>query len=214
MDIRRYIDHTLLKPDTKLNDIARICHEAIENNFYSVCISPYFVQKASQVLENSDVKISTVIGFPFGYSPTVAKVASMRRCLDQNVDEFDAVINFSAVKSGDFNFVENDIISMATTAHMKGKIIKVIVEPHLLTKEELQRVIDICVKAEVDFIKNSTGVLGSGAQESLIKELRLLIPDDISIKASGGIKTHQQALNLIEAGADRIGSSSSLSLIQ
>ena len=213
MDINNYLDHTLLNPLASSDDIKKLCEEAIANNFAAVCINPYFASFASKLLKESDVKLAIAIGYPYGYSPTVSKAAEIKWAIDHGADEIDAVINLAALKSEDFSFVRNDIDTMSRSAGMRGKTLKLIVEESLLTDDELARVCDFCIESEVHFVKNSTGVIGTGATPENISRLRNLLPKEIKIKASGGIRKKSAVNALIEAGANRIGSSSCMNLI-
>lgn len=213
MDINNYLDHTLLNPLASSDDIKKLCEEAIANNFAAVCINPYFASFASKLLKESDVKLAIAIGYPYGYSPTVSKAAEIKWAIDHGADEIDAVINLAALKSEDFSFVRNDIDTMSRSAGMRGKTLKLIVEESLLTDDELARVCDFCIESEVHFVKNSTGVIGTGATPENISRLRNLLPKEIKIKASGGIRKKSAVNALIEAGANRIGSSSCMNMI-
>ena len=213
MDLKNYLDHTLLSPTASTDDIKTLCEEAIENQFAAVCVSPYFTSFASKLLNDSAVKLAIAIGYPYGYHPTVSKAAEIKWAIDHGADEIDAIINLSALKSKDYSFVRNDIETMARSVSMRGKSIELIIEESLLTDEELARICDYCIESEVNFVKNSTGVLGTGASPETIQRLRSLLPKEIKIKASGGIRNKQDAFALIEAGSERIGSSSCLKLI-
>lgn len=212
--LHKYIDHTVLKADTKLEDIKKICSEADSFDFIAVCVPPYFVQNASTFLKKSKVKVATVIGFPLGYSTTPAKAAEIHKAIGDGADELDVVVNISAVKSGDWNYVENDIKSMTMAVHMKGKSIKVILETALLTAEEVVKLCEICTSAEVNFVKTSTGFNGGGATIEAVKLMRANLPKAIKIKASGGIRDAEKAMAMIEAGADRLGTSSGIKIIE
>lgn len=213
MDIQHYLDHTLLNPLASSDDIKKLCEEAIENNFAAVCTNPYFSSFASKLLKDTNVKLAIAIGYPYGYSPTVSKAAEIKWAIDHGADEIDAVINLAALKSKDYSFVRNDIETMSRSAGMRGKILKLIVEESLLTDDELARVCDFCIESEVHYVKNSTGVIGTGATTENINRLRNLLPKEIKIKASGGIRNKSAANALIEAGANRIGSSSCMSMV-
>jgi deoxyribose-phosphate aldolase len=213
MDIKKHIEHTVLKADTSKNDVLRICKEAIEHNFFGVCVPPYFVKTAKEALKESNISVVTVVGFPLGYSSTPSKVEEVKRALDEGADEIDMVINIAALKEQDFAYVSNDISSLATLIHIKGKKIKVIIETALLTQEEKLKALEICIASNVDFVKTSTGFSHSGAQVDDIELMRKKLPAKIKIKASGGIKTKEQAIALINAGADRIGASSSVDFV-
>lgn len=213
MEIKNYIEHTVLKANTSLTDIQKLCKEAAENEFFGVCVPPYYVKAAKKELSKSEVSLVTVIGFPLGYSTTPAKVEEAKKAIDEGADEIDMVINIAALKEADFAFVANDINSICNIVHIKGAKLKVIIETALLTEEEKLKAIEICAEAKVDFVKTSTGFSTSGAKIEDIKLMRKNLPKNIKIKASGGIKTRQQALDLIKAGADRLGASSSVELI-
>lgn len=214
MDLAPFIDHTNLKPDATFADIDRLIQEAIEHSFAAVCVPPFFAQHAVQKLEGTDVKVSTVVGFPMGYNPTSAKVEEVKNCIDKGVDEIDAVVNIAAIKNGKWAFVTNDIKSVTTAAHLQSKVIKLILETGLLTEDELKKVLEICVDAEVDYVKTSTGFNGQGANLDVVKLMREALPESVKIKASGGIRTREFALALVEAGADRLGTSAGLDIIK
>lgn len=209
-----HIDHTILKIDTKNSDIKKLCNEAEAYNFYAVCVSPYFVRNASMLLKNSDVKIATVIGFPLGYSATPSKAAEIQKAIDDGADELDVVINVSAVKNGDWNYVQNDIKTVALATQMKGKVIKVILETGLLSKKEIKKLCEICTEVGVDYVKTSTGFNGEGATIEVVQFLRENLPSSIKLKASGGIRTTKKAMEMIDAGADRLGTSSSIKIVK
>ena len=209
-----HIDHTTLKIDTKKTDIKQLCSEAEGNNFHAVCVPPYFVRDASMLLKDSDVKIATVIGFPLGYSATPSKAAEIHKAIDDGADELDVVINVSAVKSGDWNYVQNDIKTVALATQMKGKIIKVILETGLLNEKEIKKLCEICTEVGVNYVKTSTGFNGDGATVEVVEFLRANLPNTIKIKASGGIRSAKKAIKMIDAGADRIGTSSSLKIVK
>ncbi len=213
MDLASYIDHTVLKADCTLEDISKICSEAMQFHFAAVCVPPFYVKKASEYLADSPVKVATVIGFPMGYSTTAAKVEEIKRAIDEGANELDAVVNICAVKSGMWNIVRSDIDSLVTAAHLKGKTVKIILETGLLSEEEIHKLCKICLELEPDFVKTSTGFNGEGATVATIHLLKQILQDKIKIKASGGIRTKEDALRLIEAGANRIGSSSSVMII-
>lgn len=213
MEIKKYIEHTTLKADTSKKDVLQLCKEAIENDFFGVCVPPYFIKTAKASLKSSKVQIVTVVGFPLGYSTTPAKVEEVKKALDEGADEIDMVINIAALKDKDYAYVANDINSIATLVHIKNARLKVIIETALLTKAEKLKALEICEASNVDFVKTSTGFSHSGAQVEDIKLMRKNLSDKIKIKASGGIKTKKQALDLIAAGADRLGASSSIDLV-
>lgn len=212
MDIKKTIDHTLLKPATSATEIQRLCLEAKEQGFYAVCIPPYFVTLAKQELAGSEVKIATVIGFPHGYATMMAKVEEIKRAVEEGVDELDVVINLGALRSGNWNNVSADIDRMVTAVRLRGKVIKVIIETSILSSEELRKVCEICNKVKPDFVKTSTGLQG-GATDEAVRQLRQLLHPDIKIKASGGIRNLDTAQRMLLAGADRLGTSSAMAIV-
>lgn len=213
MNLASRIDHTLLKADTSEREVKKLCAEAKEFGFAAVCIPPYFVRKCKLWLTDSNVKVATVVGFPLGYAHTPAKVEEARRAIDEGADEIDMVINVIALKAGDWNYLKNELTSAATIVQLRGGKLKVILETGLLTESEIIKACELCKEMSVDFVKTSTGFIQPGATIEAVKLLRANLPKSIKIKASGGIRDKEFALQLIEAGADRIGSSASVSLV-
>lgn len=207
------IDHTLLKADASEKEVKRICAEAKEHGFAAVCIPPYFVRKCKLWLKDSEVKVATVVGFPLGYSHTPAKVEEARRAIDEGADEVDMVINIIALKAGDWNYLKNELTSVATIVQLRGGKLKVILETGLLTEQEIIKACELCADMTVDYVKTSTGFTQVGATVETVKLLRAHLPKNIKIKASGGIREKEFALQLIEAGADRLGCSASVSIV-
>jgi len=212
-DIASRIDHTLLKPDISIEKIKALCNEGIEYGFAAVCVPPYFVTQSKQFLEESKVKLATVIGFPFGYSHSLIKVEEAKRAMDDGAAELDVVMNLAAFFSGYDKDVLKEIQSITQLAHLKNKQVKWIIETGLLSSNDIRKACAIAIKGEVDYVKTSTGFSGEGATVEVVQLLRDLLPKKIKIKASGGIKTREQAEALIAAGADRIGTSSSLQIV-
>jgi deoxyribose-phosphate aldolase len=213
MNLASLIDHTLLKPDASEKEVKKLCDEAKEYGFAAVCIPPYFVRKCKQWLQGTPVKIATVVGFPMGYSHTPAKVEEARRAIDEGADEIDMVLNIIALKADDTNYLKNELTSVATITQLRGGKLKVILETGLLTDEEIIKACKLCKEMTVDFVKTSTGYVKPGATVEAVKLLRKNLPKTIKIKASGGIRTKEFALELIEAGADRLGCSASVSIV-
>ena len=213
MNLSSYIDHTILKPDCNTQDIQRICEEAMTHNFAAVCIPPFYVSLAANLLEESPVKVATVIGFPLGYNTTPAKVEEVKKAIDEGADEVDAVINICAVKNANWNYVANDIESVVTATHLKGKKVKIILETGLLTSDEIKKVCELCVKSGADFVKTSTGFSDTGATIEAVNLMRETVGKKAKIKASGGIRTPEDAQRFVEAGASRLGTSSGPLLI-
>ncbi len=213
MDLAHFIDHTLLKPDCTLSEIKQLCEEALQNQFAAVCIPPYYVKDANNILEKSEVKVSTVIGFPMGYASTPSKVEEIKRAIDEGADEMDAVINICAVRNQNWNFIRNEMESLATACHMRGKILKVILETGLLSEAEIIKLCEVAADAQADYVKTSTGYLGQGATVEVVQLMRKVLPAVIKIKASGGIRDRQFAEQLVAAGANRLGSSSGIAIL-
>ncbi len=213
MDLAHFIDHTLLKPDCTLSEIKQLCEEALQHQFAAVCVPPYYVKDANNVLEKSEVKVSTVIGFPMGYASTPSKVEEIKRAIDEGADEMDAVINICAVKNQNWNFIRNEMESLATACHMRGKILKIILETGLMSEAEIIKLCEIATDAQTDYVKTSTGYLGQGATVEVVRLMRKVLPAAIKIKASGGIRDRQFAEQLVAAGANRLGSSSGIAIL-
>ncbi len=211
--MNKLIDHTYLAPDCTVAIVDRICSEAITNAFQAVCIPPFFVGRAAKNLAGTKVKLATVVAFPYGYAETAVKVQEIRRAMDEGADELDIVINLSAVKSGDWAYVTTDLATVATTVRLRGKVSKLIIEMSELTNDEREKIVAICNEIKPNFVKTSTGTKGGATVED-IRYLRANLHPDIKIKASGGIRTKSSANALVEAGADRIGTSSGLALIR
>ena len=214
MNIASYIDHTVLKPTTIIADIEKLCSEAKEYGFAAVCVPPLFVKKAKELTAGSNVKVATVIGFPFGYSAIEAKVAEIVLAIVDGADELDVVINISAIKNNDWQFLATEINTIMPLVRKKEKVIKIIIESGILTDEEITRCCDIYGAAGVDFMKTSTGYAEKGASVHAVQLMRRHLPDSIQIKASGGIKTYTFAAELVAAGANRIGCSSSVQIVK
>ncbi|WP_291912758.1 deoxyribose-phosphate aldolase [Chitinophaga sp. CB10] len=214
MEINRYIDHTVLKPTTTLEDIKNLCMECVEYNFAAACVPPLFVKLAKQFLGSTDTRVATVIGFPFGYSAIEAKVAETVLAIVDGADELDVVINISAIKNKDWEFLEREIASLMMIIREKQKIVKVIIESGILTDEEIIKCCQLYAKYGVDFVKTSTGYAEKGASVHAVQLMRANLPADIQIKASGGIRTLAFAQELIAAGATRIGASASVSIVK
>ncbi|MGD9676804.1 MAG: deoxyribose-phosphate aldolase [Vulcanibacillus sp.] len=211
-DLAKMIDHTLLKPDTNLEMIIKLCEEAKEYNFASVCINPYWVQTAYELLKNSDVKVCTVIGFPLGASTKEVKAYETKNAIENGATEIDMVINIGALKTGEYDTVEEDI--KAVVEESKGKaLVKVILETGLLTDDEKVIACQLSKKAGTNFVKTSTGFGNGGATYEDIKLMRDTVGPNIGVKASGGVRDYAGAIRMIEAGANRIGASSGIAII-
>jgi deoxyribose-phosphate aldolase len=207
-NISSYIDYTLLKTDATSEMYGALCEEAKKHNFYSVCVPPYMVRECRRLLEGSGVKIATVIAFPLGYASAAAKVFETENAVSEGADEIDAVINVSALKSGRFDYVLNELKEIRKAA---GKcVLKIIIETCYLGKEEIVKAAALVAESGADYVKTSTGFGPYGARIEDVELIRQTVPAGVGIKASGGIKTYGQAKAFIKAGASRIGTSSAL----
>ena len=214
MKINQYIDHTNLKPTATQEDIIQLCQQAIEYKFKAVCIAPYYLDTAKKELKGSNVKLCTVIGFPFGYDHVATKMEAISKAINGGADELDIVINLSAVKNKDWATVENEIDSIATVTKLKGnKVLKLILETAYLNHEELEILCNLCIKSNVDFAKTSTGYAPTGANLEDVVFMKSILGDKVAIKASGGINDSKFANELIKAGATRLGTSSGIKLV-
>lgn len=212
MNLAQYIDHTILKPETLLSAVEKVCEEARTHHFYSVCINPHYVATVKALLEGSEVKITSVIGFPLGAHKTATKVFETTEALKDGADEIDMVINVAALKNKDYALVLSDIKGVRAVIP-QPKVLKVIIEACLLTEEEKIKACELSVEAGADFVKTSTGFSTGGATLEDIKLMRQTVGPRVGVKASGGIRSKAQVLELIEAGASRIGASSSVQII-
>jgi deoxyribose-phosphate aldolase len=207
------IEHTALKPDLLDSQIIKLCREAIEHNFHGVCVPPWHSSKVVQALEDYPQKAITVVGFPMGYDFTSSKVETVRKAFEQGVDEIDMVVNIAALKNGKWSVVRDDIEALHTLATMHSKVLKVIIETALLSEGEVIKACETANELGLHFVKTSTGFNGAGADLATVKLMRGILQDEIRIKASGGIKTAEQAQAFVDAGADRIGTSSGLAIV-
>jgi deoxyribose-phosphate aldolase len=207
------IDHTLLKPEATKVEVQRVCDEARMHNFASVCVNPGWVKTAVQRLEGSYVRVCTVIGFPLGANDPRAKLAEAGFALAQGAEELDMVQNIGALRSGDFHLVHKDISDLADIAHCSGAILKVILETCLLTDAEKVTACQLAVQAKADFVKTSSGFSKSGATLADVKLMRQTVGQGLGVKASGGIRTFEALREMVLAGANRIGTSSGVSIL-
>ncbi len=210
-DIARIIDHTMLKPEATSDDIKKLCNEAKQYNFYSVCVNSFFVPFAKEQLKDSSVKIAAVVGFPLGAMDSNAKTFEAERAVRSGADEVDMVINVGALKSKDYKIVEEDIrnIVKAVSPH----IVKVIIETCLLTNTEKVIACTIAASAGAQYVKTSTGFNKAGAKVEDVKLMREVVGKKVGVKAAGGIHTFEEAVAMVKAGASRIGASKSVSIV-
>lgn len=213
MDYAKMIDHTLLKPEATKEQVKNLCEEAVQYGFHSVCVNSSFVYYCAELLKDSDVKVCTVIGFPLGAMSTAGKAAEAQAAVADGAEELDMVIHVGMIKSGDWDYVKQDIASVVEAAGDKA-IVKVILETCLLTDEEKRKACMICKEAGASFVKTSTGFSNGGATVKDVALMREAMGSDMGVKASGGIRSFQDARAMVEAGADRIGASSGIAIIR
>jgi len=214
MSIASYIDHTILKPTTSIADAEQLCREAVEYGFAAVCVPPPFVKRVATILDPAATKVATVIGFPFGYSATEAKIAETVLAIVDGADELDMVINLIALRQNDWDFLGREVALATEVVHNKGKIIKLIIESGILTNEEIIRCCQVFGPLGIDFMKTSTGYAEKGATLEAVQLMRSHLPSTVQIKASGGIKTYAFAAQLVAAGANRLGCSASVQIVK
>jgi len=207
MNLAGMTDHTLLKPQASEKDVVALCHEAQEYRFATVCVNPSYVQTAAKLLHGTGIGVAAVVGFPLGATFTEVKVQEVFMVKAHGGKEVDMVMNIGWAKSGNWEAVEYDITRLVEAAHKCGLIIKVIIETSLLTENEKKIVAEIVKRSGADFIKTSTGFAGEGATTEDVRNLKKWVGENVKVKASGGIRTKEFALELVEAGADRLGTS-------
>ena len=219
-ELAKMIDHTILKANATQSDIEKLCEEAKEYNFASVCVNPYWVPLASDLLKNSTVKVCTVIGFPLGATSSESKASETEIAILQGADEVDMVINVGAMKNNQTDIVEKDILSVVNSARQTGKAqnknitVKVILETCYLTKDEIKNACLCAKNAGADFVKTSTGFGTGGATVEDVKLMKETVGSSMEVKASGGIRDYETAIKMIEAGATRLGTSSGIAIVE
>lgn len=212
MNYNKYFDHTMLAPQATSTDIDKLIKEAIKYDFKSVCIAPSYIKYAKEQLAKTDVLICTVIGFPLGYNATSVKVYETKIALDHGADEIDMVINIGRFKNKEYEYVLNEIKAIKEVCG--NKVLKVIVETALLTSQEIKTITEIVLKSGADFIKTSTGFSFRGASFEDVEIMKSIAQDKLLIKASGGIKTGEDALKMIKLGTSRLGTSKTVQIIE
>ena len=214
LNMAKMIDHTLLKPDATQDQIAQLCFEARKYGFASVCINPTWVKLCAQLLDGSPVKVCTVIGFPLGATAPEVKAFETQNAIDNGATEIDMEINIGALKARDLELVARDIRGVVTASHAFGALVKVIIEAVLLTDEEKTIACLLSKEAGADFVKTSTGFASGGATVHDVALMRRTVGPEMGIKAAGGVRTYEDAENMIKAGATRIGASAGVKIIQ
>lgn len=211
MNYNKMIDHTVLKADTSLETVKRICDEAMEYGFASVCINPCHVAYCADYLKDSDVNVCTVIGFPLGANTSAVKAFETKDAIANGADEIDMVMNIGALKDKNYDLVRNDVKAVVEAAN--GTLVKVILETCLLTEDEIKKACELCVEAKADYVKTSTGFSTRGATIEDVQIMKAAVQGKAKVKAAGGVRTHEDMVKIVEAGADRIGTSAGCSLV-
>lgn len=212
MNLAPYIEHTNLSPTLSIRDIDQLVEDAKRHGFFGVCVPPFWVKRAHREIGNERITLVTVAGFPLGYNMTETKLDEIQRAIDNGANEIDVVWNISSFKTG-LPWTKIEVAKCSTLAHKYDKVLKVIVETAYLSDSELEKACKICADGGADFVKTSTGLAPAGAKVENIVLMKKVLPDHVGIKASGGIKTREQALAMIEAGANRIGTSAGITMI-
>ncbi|HOA38014.1 MAG TPA: deoxyribose-phosphate aldolase [Flavihumibacter sp.] len=213
MNLAPFIDHTVLKPTTTIGEIEKCCTEAAEHGFAAVCVPPPFVKRTAVILAPTEVKVATVVGFPFGYSATEAKLAETILAVVDGAHEIDMVINLIALRQQDWAYLTKEVRLVTEVCHNKGKLLKVIIESGILSDEEIIACCEKLAPLGIDYMKTSTGYAEKGASVEAVALMKKHLPENVKIKASGGIRDYAFAKALIEAGASRLGCSASIAII-
>jgi deoxyribose-phosphate aldolase len=213
MNLAEYIEHTVLSPTLTIQDIDKVVNEARQYGFLGVCVPPFWVKRAQREIGKDKILLVTVAGFPLGYNMTETKLDEIKRAIDNGADEVDVVWNITSFKTG-IPWTKIELAKCSKLTHDHHKLLKVIIETAYLSDEEIIEACKMCADAGVDIVKTSTGFAPSGAKVEHIKLMRSVLPPAVGIKASGGIKTREQALEMIEAGADRLGTSSGIKIVE
>ncbi len=208
--LHEYIDYTLLKPQASKENILQLCELARQHAFQAVCVPPYYVPVAVQALQDSEVKVCSVVAFPLGFLTPQQKIAELEHVIDLGAKEVDMVMNLAAFSSGDIATIEEELHRASEVCEQENVLLKVIIESGMWSASQLKQLCDLCAEAQVDFVKTSTGFYQVGAELEKVRMMRQWLPRAIRIKAAGGIRSVEQALQFIEAGASRIGTSSLL----
>lgn len=211
--LHQYLEYTNLSPVLTYQQVDRMAKEAKEHSFVGLCLPPFWVKKAKRDLGTAPVQMVTVVGFPLGYQMTETKVAEIQKALDNGADELDMVMNLSAFKSG-MPWVKIELAKCATLIHERQALFKVIIETAYLSEEEIRTACKLCADSGADFVKTSTGFAPEGAKAAQIRQMRQWLPAQVGIKAAGGIKTADQVRAMVAAGADRVGASAAVAILQ
>ena len=212
MGLNKYIEHTILKATASSSDVQKLCEEAIEHEFYSVCVNGCYVADAKQLLQGTDVKVAAVVGFPLGAMTTAAKVFEAKEAVENGASEIDMVINVAKLKDGEFEYVENEILQIKEA--IGDNVLKVIIETCYLTDEEKVKACELSLVAKADFVKTSTGFGTGGATYEDVKLMKSVVGDNAKVKASGGVRDKETAQKYVELGAERLGTSSGIDIVK
>ena len=212
MGLNKYIDHTILKATASNADVQKLCEEAIEHEFYSVCVNGCYVADAKHLLQGTDVKVAAVVGFPLGAMTTAAKVFEAKDAVENGASEIDMVINIAKLKDGEFEFVENEIRQIKEA--IGDNVLKVIIETCYLTDEEKVKACELSLAAKADFVKTSTGFGTDGATYEDVKLMKSVVGDNAKVKASGGVRDKETAQKYVDLGAERLGTSSGIEIVK
>ena len=212
MGLNKYIDHTILKATASSADVQKLCAEAIEHKFYSVCVNGCYVADAKHLLQGTDVKVAAVVGFPLGAMTTAAKVFEAKEAVENGASEIDMVINVAKLKDGEFDYVENEIRLIKEA--IGDNVLKVIIETCYLTDEEKVKACELSLVAKADFVKTSTGFGTDGATYEDVKLMKSVVGDNAKVKASGGVRDKETAQKYINLGAERLGTSSGIDIVK
>ena len=212
MGLNKYIDHTILKATASGTDVQKLCEEAIEHEFYSVCVNGCYVADAKHLLQGTDVKIAAVVGFPLGAMTTAAKIFEAKEAVENGASEIDMVINVAKLKDGEFEYVENEIRQIKEA--IGDNVLKVIIETCYLTDEEKVKACELSLAAKADFVKTSTGFGTDGATYEDVKLMKSVVGDNAKVKASGGVRDKETAQKYVDLGAERLGTSSGIDIVK
>ena len=212
MGLNKYIDHTILKATASSADVQKLCEEAIEHEFYSVCVNGCYVVDAKHLLQGTDVKVAAVVGFPLGAMTTASKVFEAKEAIENGASEIDMVINVAKLKDGEFDYVENEIRLIKEA--IGDNVLKVIIETCYLTDEEKVKACELSLVAKADFVKTSTGFGTGGATYEDVKLMKSVVGDNAKVKASGGVRDKKTAQKYVDLGAERLGTSSGIEIVK
>ena len=212
MGLNKYIDHTILKATASSTDVQKLCEEAIEHEFYSVCVNGCYVADAKHLLQGTDVKVAAVVGFPLGAMTTASKVFEAKEAIENGASEIDMVINVAKLKDGEFDYVENEILLIKEA--IGDNVLKVIIETCYLTDEEKVKACELSLVAKADFVKTSTGFGTGGATYEDVKLMKSVVGDNAKVKASGGVRDKETAQKYVDLGAERLGTSSGIEIVK